>query len=65
MFALDKRSAEDLGTFRGFPHDNWDPFLHEGTAHESLGEEGVFGGGENVSFEDIGELGIEEQPLEA
>ena len=64
FFALDKRSAEDLGTFRGFPDDNWDPFLHEGAAHESLGEEGVFGGGENVSFEDIGELGIEEEPVE-
>ena len=64
IFALDKRSAEDLGTFRDFPDDNWDPFLHEGTAHESLGEEGVFGGGENVSFEDIGELGIEAEPLE-
>ena len=64
FFALDKRSAEDLGTFRGFPDDDWDPFLHEGTANESLGEEGVFGGGENVSSEDIGELGIEEEPLE-
>ena len=38
--------------------------LHPGTAHLSLGEEGVFGGGENVSSEDIGELGIEEEPLE-
>ena len=64
FFALDERSAEHLGTFRGFPDDDWDPFLHEGTAHESLSEEGVFGGGENVSFEDIGELGIEEEPLE-
>ena len=64
FFAFDKRSAVDLGTFRGFPDDDWDPFLHEGTAHESLGEEGVFGGGENVSSEDIGELGIEEEPLE-
>ena len=27
IFALDKRSAEDLGTFRGFPDDDWDPFL--------------------------------------
>ena len=64
FFALDKRSAEDLRTFRGFQNDDWDPFLHEGTAHESLGEEDVFGGGENVSSEDIGELGIEEEPLE-
>ena len=64
FFALDKWSAEDLGTFRGFPEDDWDPFLHEGTARESLGEESVFSGGENVSSEDIGELGIEEEPLE-
>ena len=64
FFALDKWSAEDLGTFRGFPEDDWDPYLHEGTARESLGEESVFRGGENVSSEDIGELGIEEEPLE-
>ena len=53
FFALDKWSAEDLGTFRGFPEDDWDPFLHEGTARESLGEESVFSGGENVSSEDL------------
>ena len=64
FFALNKWSAEDLGTFRGFPEDDWDPYLHEETARESLGEESVFRGGENVSSEDIGELGIEEEPLE-
>lgn len=56
-------------TFWGFPEDDWvlakDLFVHdEGTARRSLAEEDVFGGGDNVSLEDNGELGIEEEPLE-
>ena len=63
FFTLNKWSTEDLGTFQGFPEDDWDLF-NTRELHASLAEEEVFCGGDNVSSEDIGRLGIGEKSLE-
>ena len=64
-FLTVKRAA-----FGGLPESDGIPakdlFLYdEGVAHGSLAVEDVFGGGDNFPSADNGELGFEEEPMEA